>query len=51
MVHLTFPYVREYLAFRELKFLVELISTMKKQKPNIFPQVKLLILHLIFYIV
>lgn len=39
MVHLTFPYVREYLAFREVKFLVELISTMEKQKPNIFPQV------------
>ncbi|KAK2557144.1 Endonuclease V [Acropora cervicornis] len=38
MVHLTLPYVPEYLAFREVKFLVELISTMKKQKPNIFPQ-------------
>lgn len=48
MVHLTSPYVPEYLAFREVKFLVELLSTMEKQKPDLLPQVKLLIISHLF---
>ena len=44
MVHLTSPYVPEFLAFREVEFLVDLISTLKKQKPELLPQVSLIYL-------
>ncbi|KAJ7378297.1 hypothetical protein OS493_023544 [Desmophyllum pertusum] len=39
MVHLTSPYVPEYLAFREVGFLVDLISRLGKDKPELLPQV------------
>ena len=39
MVHLTSPYVPEYLAFREVGFLVDAISRLGKSKPELLPQV------------
>lgn len=39
MVHLTSPYVPEYLAFREVGFLVDSISRLHKHKPEFLPQV------------
>ena len=39
MVHLTSPYVPEYLAFREVEFLVDAISRLGKSKPEFLPQV------------
>ncbi len=39
MVHLTSPYVPEYLAFREVGFLVDAISRLGKDKPELLPQV------------
>lgn len=39
MVHLTSPYVPEYLAFREVGFLVDSISRLQKQKPELLPEV------------
>ena len=39
MVHLTSPYVPEYLAFREVGFLVDAISRLGKNKPELLPQV------------
>ena len=39
MVHLTSPYVPEYLAFREVGFLVDSISRLRKQKPELLPEV------------
>jgi len=39
MVHLTSPYVPEYLAFREVGFLVDAISRLQRHKPEVLPQV------------
>ena len=39
MVHLISPYVPEYLAFREVGFLVDSISRLRKQKPELLPEV------------
>ena len=39
MVHLTSPYVPEYLAFREVEYLIAAISRLKEKKPNLLPQV------------
>jgi len=39
MVHLTSPYVPEYLAFREVGFLVDAISRLQRHKPELLPQV------------
>lgn len=39
MVHLTAPYVPEYLAFREVGFLVDSIFKLRKDKPDLLPQV------------
>ena len=39
MVHLTSPYVPEYLAFREVGFLVDSIYRLRKQKPELLPEV------------
>lgn len=38
-VHLRSPYVPEYLAFREVEFLVDLISGLQKLTPALLPQV------------
>lgn len=39
MIHLTSPYVPEYLAFREVGFLVDAISRLGESKPELLPQV------------
>ncbi|CAH3195963.1 unnamed protein product [Porites evermanni] len=39
MVHLSSPYVPEYLAFREVEFLVNCVSRLLKSKPELVPQV------------
>ena len=39
MVHLSSPYVPEYLAFREVEFLVNCVSRLVKSKPELVPQV------------
>ena len=39
MVHLSSPYVPEYLAFREVEFLVNSVSRLLKGKPEQVPQV------------
>ncbi|XP_048576306.1 endonuclease V isoform X2 [Nematostella vectensis] len=39
MVHLTSPYVPEFLAFREVEFLVESIKRLQQRKPDMMPQV------------
>jgi len=41
MVKLTSPYVPGFLAFREAGFLVEKIETLRRDKPEIMPQVVL----------
>ena len=39
LVHLKLPYIPEFLAFREVGFLVEAVSKLKKVKPHLLPQV------------
>ena len=39
LVHLKLPYISEFLAFREVGFLVEAVSKLKKVKPHLLPQV------------
>ena len=39
MVHLSSPYVPEYLAFREVEFLVNCVSRLLTSKPELVPQV------------
>jgi len=39
MVKLTEPYIAGFLAFREVRFLVHLIEKLKKNAPEVFPQV------------
>ena len=39
MVHLSSPYVPEYLAFREVEFLANCVSRLLKSKPEMVPQV------------
>ena len=39
LIHLTAPYIPEYLAFREAKFFVNLIEEVKKEKYELMPQV------------
>jgi len=38
MVKLTAPYIPGFLAFREVEFIVELINKLKRDKPNLVPQ-------------
>ncbi|XP_065065653.1 endonuclease V-like [Rhopilema esculentum] len=40
-VHLTSPYIPEYLAFREASYLVCELGKLKQNKPELFPQVLL----------
>ncbi|CAH3105756.1 unnamed protein product [Pocillopora meandrina] len=39
LVHLKLPYIPEFLAFREVGFLVEAVSKLKKVKPHLLPQI------------
>lgn len=39
LVHLKLPYIPEFLAFREVGFLVEAVSKLKEVKPHLLPQV------------
>ena len=38
-VHLTSPYIPEFLAFREASFLDDLVRKLKKNNPELLPQV------------
>ena len=37
-IKLTVPYIPGFLAFREVGFLMELLDTLKKEKPEYYPQ-------------
>lgn len=39
LVHLELPYIPEYLAFREVGFLVEAVSKLRRAKPHLLPQI------------
>lgn len=39
LVHLKLPYIPEFLAFREVGFLVEAVSKLKEVKPHLLPQI------------
>lgn len=39
LVHLKLPYIPEFLAFREVGFLVKAVSKLKEVKPHLLPQV------------
>lgn len=41
MVHMTQPYVPGFLAFREVHFLADLLGTLKRNRPELYPQVVL----------
>lgn len=38
-VHLTSPYIPEFLAFREASFLNDLITKLKENRPELQPEV------------
>ena len=40
-VHLTSPYIPEFLAFREASFLDDLITKLRKNNPALLPEVSL----------
>ena len=39
MIQLTAPYVAGFLAFREAPFLVDMVNTIREQRPEVLPQV------------
>ncbi len=41
MIRLTQPYIPGFLAFREVSFLVDLLETLKRTRPDLYPQVVL----------